>query len=115
MKGVSWGSLFENYNENLYDVSLLENEISDLMMDDDVSNKKGIYTYILSRNEKHLNIRSFTPAMRRESYEKQKGICPICKKKFEYTYSGWRYICWVGSSQERIWSRSNFYSSRTFN
>ena len=40
------------------------------MQDDDVTAKKGIYEYILSGKEKHLNIRAFTPSMKRETYEK---------------------------------------------
>ena len=58
-------------------------EITRLMQDDDVTAKKGIYEYVLSKNEKHLNIRAFTQSMKRETYEKQAGICPICKKYFE--------------------------------
>ena len=51
--------------------------------DEDVSNKKGIYSYVLTRKEKHLNIRAFTDKHKREAYEKQKGICLQCKKKFK--------------------------------
>ena len=47
------------------------------MQDDDVTKKSGIYEYLLSGNEKHLNIRKFTDSMKRKVYEKQKGICPI--------------------------------------
>ena len=53
------------------------------MLDDDVSKKSGIYQYVLIRYEKFLNIRSFTPNQKREAYERQKGICPECKKHFE--------------------------------
>jgi 5-methylcytosine-specific restriction endonuclease McrA len=53
------------------------------MEDEDVTNKKGIYPYVLTRKEKHLNIRGFPPQQRREAYERQKGICPICKGSFE--------------------------------
>ena len=35
------------------------------------------------REEKYLNIRSFTDNQKREAYERQKGICPKCKKHFE--------------------------------
>lgn len=38
---------------------------------------------VLTRKEKYLNIRSFSPNQKREAYEKQKGICPICKNQFE--------------------------------
>ena len=53
------------------------------MLDEDVSNKKGIYTYILTRNEKHLNIRAFSDNQKREAYERQKGVCVKCQKTFE--------------------------------
>lgn len=45
--------------------------------------KKGIYKYVLDNDERHLNIRAFENRMKRESYERQKGICPICKQHFE--------------------------------
>ena len=43
-----------------FDTAKLEQEIQALMMDDDVTNKRGIYSYVLTRNEKYLNIRPFT-------------------------------------------------------
>jgi len=57
----------------------LEKEIAKLMQDDDVTKKSGIYEYVLTRNEKFLNIRAFTPNQKREAYERQKGIC-VAKK-----------------------------------
>lgn len=83
MKGVEWGELYNIYKDMNYDSVALEKEITLLMMDDDVQNKKGIYTYVFTRKEKHLNIRSFTDNQKRESYERQKGICPMCKEHFE--------------------------------
>jgi 5-methylcytosine-specific restriction endonuclease McrA len=53
------------------------------MQDEDVTNKKGIYAYVLSRKEKHLNIRAFSDNQKREAYERQKGICVVCKEHFE--------------------------------
>jgi len=35
------------------------------------------------KEEKHLNIRAFSNNMKREAYERQQGICLICKKHFE--------------------------------
>jgi 5-methylcytosine-specific restriction endonuclease McrA len=37
---------------------------------------------VLDGKEKHLNIRAFSDNMKRESYERQKGICPVCNKHF---------------------------------
>lgn len=84
MKGVDWGKLYDLYHNEMYDTTKLENEIKMLMADDDVTNKKGIYTYVLTRNLRFLNIRSFTDTQKRTAYEKQNGICPICGKHFEY-------------------------------
>ena len=83
MKGVEWGYFYNQYKDDKLDTNALEKEITRLMQDDDVTAKKGIYEYVLSKNEKHLNIRAFTQSMKRETYEKQAGICPICKQRFE--------------------------------
>ena len=61
----------------------MEKEIAELMQDEDVTKKFGIYEYVLTRNERYLNIRAFTDKQKREAYERQKGICKKCKKKFE--------------------------------
>jgi hypothetical protein len=83
MKDVPWGKLYNENKDRKFDTKKLEEEIAKLMEDEDVSNKKGIYTYILTREEKHLNIRTFRPNQKREAYERQKGICAKCKKHFE--------------------------------
>ncbi|MEM0518823.1 GmrSD restriction endonuclease domain-containing protein [Aequorivita flava] len=83
MKGVAWGELYNQYKDQSFDHKKLEEEIKELMMDDDVTKKKGIYTYVLTRKEKHLNIRSFTPNQKRQAYEAQDGICAVCEEPFE--------------------------------
>lgn len=83
MKGIDWGFLYNEYKEHKFDSKKLESEISNLMEDEDVGSKKGIYTYVLTRKEKHLNIRAFSPNQKRESYERQKGICIECKEHFK--------------------------------
>jgi len=55
------------------------------LVDDDVTSKKGIYSYVLTRDEKYLSIRMFTEAQRREAYERQGGICPKCSQHFEFS------------------------------
>ena len=84
MKGVEWGPLYDTFSKKRLNPKKLESEIANLMMDDDVTNRKGIYSYVLTREEKHLNIRAFTHNQKRQAYEKQKGICRICKKKFAF-------------------------------
>lgn len=83
MKGVDWGSLYNVFKDKSLDTDKLEKQISELMMDEDVERKSGIYPYVLDKDERHLNIRAFSDNMKREAYEKQKGICIKCKKHFE--------------------------------
>lgn len=83
MKGVAWGFLYNDFRKKNFDSKKLEKEIVKLMQDEDVTNKKGIYEYLLTKNEKHLNIRAFSDNQKREAYERQKGVCVKCKKKFE--------------------------------
>ncbi len=83
MKGVAFGQLYNEFKSTKLDANKLEKEISKLMEDEEVNNKKGIYTFVLTRKEKHLNLRSFDDRQKREAYERQKGICPKCKEKWK--------------------------------
>ena len=84
MRGVDWGILFNRYGKAAYDSKTLESRIKELMEDDEVTNKKGIYEYLLSGEERKLNLRAFTDKMKREAYERQNGICPKCNQHFEF-------------------------------
>ncbi|MDD3191104.1 MAG: DUF262 domain-containing protein [Candidatus Pacebacteria bacterium] len=83
MKGVDYGVLYNEFKDSEYDSGKMEEEITRLMQDEDVTKKSGIYSYLLTENEKYLNIRAFTDKQKREIYEKQKGVCKKCKEKFE--------------------------------
>ena len=83
MKGIQWGFLYNEFKDHKFDSKKLEEEITWLMQDEDITNKKGIYVYVLNRKEKYLNIRAFSDNQKRESYERQKGVCVMCKKHFE--------------------------------
>lgn len=83
MKGVDWGSLCDEFKDEIFDTEALESEIQKLMMDDDVTSKRGIYPYVLRHTERDLNIRAFTANQKREAYERQKGICALCGEHFD--------------------------------
>lgn len=86
MKGIQWGYLYNQYKDKEYNIAQLKEEISKLMMDDDVTKKSGIFEYLLSdkTNEKVLSIRSFTEAQKRTAYARSGGICAKCGQHFEY-------------------------------
>lgn len=83
MSDVQWGELYNEFEVKKINPKKLESEVTELMQDEDVTKKSGIYPYVLTRNEKFLNLRAFIDKMKREAYEKQKGICIKCKKHFE--------------------------------
>ena len=80
MKGVEWGVLFNEFGSTYPDVEKTKVRVRELMLDDDVTAKKGIFEYVLSGREKVLSIRAFTPKMKREAYERQNHKCPYCVK-----------------------------------
>jgi len=83
MKSVAWGDLYNKFGEVEHDADELEKRIAKLMADDDVTKKGGIYPYVLDGKERHLSIRAFTDNQKREAYEHQKGVCPVCEETFE--------------------------------
>jgi hypothetical protein len=83
MKGVPWGELYNTHKGDEIDPATIEGKVTRLLADDDVTNKKGVYSYVLNGKERHLNIRAFTANQIREAYERQKGICPVCNKHYE--------------------------------
>lgn len=83
MKGVNWWSLYNNYKDSAFDSNKIEDQIKLLMQDEDVTKKSGVYAYILTWNEKYLSIRAFTDKQKRETYERQEGICTHCKEHFD--------------------------------
>lgn len=83
MKGVEWGFFYNQYKETTLKESELREEVSRLMRDSDVKNKRGIYAYVFDHDEHHLDIRAFDDNTKREVYERQNGICPLCGKHFE--------------------------------
>jgi HNH endonuclease len=83
MKGVEWGLLYNEFKDRHFDHEQLEATISRLMQDEDVTKKSGIYTYVLTNDERFLSIRTFTDNQKREAYERQGGVCPKCNKSFD--------------------------------
>jgi hypothetical protein len=83
MKSIDWGLLHNKYKDVVYDTDKLESQVVALMTDEDVTKKPGIYPYVLTGEEKHLNIRAFSDNQKREAYERQKGTCIKCGKHFE--------------------------------
>ena len=90
MKGIEWGFIYNRFDEktrNSFDAEKIEAELKKYFgyeYEDQITNKKGIFEYVLDGDERHLNIRAFKESEKRAAYEKQNGICAKCGKHFEY-------------------------------
>lgn len=88
MMGLNWGELYNTYHNNDYDCEELEREVKALMADDEVTEKKGVYEYLLSGKDENLarklSKRQFLNSDKRTIYERQGGICPICGGHYEF-------------------------------
>jgi hypothetical protein len=83
LRQVNWPDLYDRFGSGTWNPVELEQEVNKLLADFDVTNKAGVYEFVLSGDERVLNIRAFDPAMRTEAYEGQGGICPRCGKHWE--------------------------------
>ncbi|MBQ7190755.1 MAG: DUF262 domain-containing protein [Kiritimatiellae bacterium] len=86
MKGLEWGRLYAEFSSRRYDPRRLETDVAALMADREVQKKSGVYEFLLSdrtRPEK-LNLRAFDDDDKREAYERQGGICPVCRNHFAF-------------------------------
>ena len=81
MLGLNWGDLYNKYHKNNYDADVLEKRVNELMSNEEITDKKGVYEYILSGECEDmackLSKRTFSNTDKRTAYERQKGICPI--------------------------------------
>ncbi|WEV67942.1 DUF262 domain-containing protein [Bifidobacterium sp. ESL0769] len=84
MKGLPWGIWYNQLNKKTADLDPkdLESKVSKLMCDEDVQKKSGVYEYLLFGNENALNVRAFSERDKRQAYERQKGVCPLCGKQY---------------------------------
>ena len=82
MKGINWGELYDRFGKEEH--SIPDDSVSMLMEDEDVTRKRGIYEYLLSGNERCLSIRAFSDKDKREVYERQGGICPVCGNHYSF-------------------------------
>lgn len=88
MQGLNWGELYERFHHQAYNHSELSAKVYELMHDDFVGNRRGIFEYVLGgcHDTKLLNVRLFDKPTMRKVYEKQttqakaEGVsnCPYC-------------------------------------
>ena len=83
LKGLEWGEYFNRYGKKNFDAEKISRRVEELRDDDEVQSMSGIYKYILTGEEKYLNLRTFDKRTKNLAYRRQNGICKMCGKKFE--------------------------------
>jgi len=88
MRGLEWGRLYETYHSNSYSASKVDARVEELRNDPFVSQYRGIYEFILSRETKThlLELRLFDDKTKNQAYKRQtdkamaegKSNCPLC-------------------------------------
>lgn len=73
--GRDWGRFYKEHGEEMLDAEALEEQIKALLADDEVTRKTGVYEYVLTGDERHLALRSFTPKQKAEMFTRQDGKC----------------------------------------
>lgn len=84
MVSVNWAELYDEFKDEIIYTNILDDRIQELMEDEDVTNKAGIFNYVLTLDERKLNIRAFSDKQKHEAYIRQGGFCIKCEKYFEY-------------------------------
>ena len=92
MKGLNWALYYDKYHSTTLDTADLASRISKLILDSDVQKQMGIIPYVLTGDERHLDLRCFPDDIKRVVWEKQHHICPSCQKEFDYEFMEGDYI-----------------------
>jgi hypothetical protein len=88
MRGLEWGRLYETYHDQSYNPAKTEAAVEKLMADEYITNRKGIFEYVLSGSteKKLLAVRVFDEKTKKATYNmqtqavkgKNKSNCPLC-------------------------------------
>jgi hypothetical protein len=86
MKGLDWALYYDEFHDQTLDTVALAKRISELMRDSEIQKPKGIIPYVLTGDERHLDLRTFPEDIKLAVWEKQGHICPLCGKEFDLEF-----------------------------
>ena len=86
MKGLDWALYYDTFHNKTLDTVALAQQISALMRDSEIEKKTGIIPYVLTGDERHLDLRAFPDDIKMEVWEKQGHICPLCNNEFDFEF-----------------------------
>ena len=86
MKGLDWAMLYDEYGSETLDTAALGKQISTLMRDSEIQKQAGIIPYVLTGDERCLDLRAFPEDIKLAVWEQQHHICPHCGKEFDFEF-----------------------------
>ncbi len=86
MKGLDWALYYDTFHDKTLDTVAMSKQISALMRDSEIEKKIGIIPYVLTGDERLLDLRAFPEDIKMEVWEKQGHICPLCGKEFDFEF-----------------------------
>lgn len=86
MKGLDWALYYDKFHDTTLDTVALAQRISVLMRDSEIQKPTGIIPYVLTGDERELDLRAFPEDIKMAVWEKQDHICPLCHKEFDFEF-----------------------------
>ena len=86
MKGLDWAWLYDKYGSETLDTVALAKRISELMRDGEIQKPAGIIPFVLTGDERYLDLRAFPEDIKLAAWERQNHICPLCGREFDYEF-----------------------------
>lgn len=86
MKGLDWALYYDTYSKKTLNTSEMAQQISVLMRDSEIQRLNGIIPYVLTGDERHLDLRTFPDDIKMAVWEQQKHICPHCGREFDFEF-----------------------------
>ena len=84
MKGLDWAMLYDRYGSETLDTAALAQRISALMRDGEVQKPSGIIPYVLTGDERYLDLRAFPDDIKLAVWEQQGHCCKLCGRELDF-------------------------------
>ena len=90
MLGLDWCDLYNKYHDKKYNTSQMKDEVVRLHKDEEIEKSKGIYEYLLLKDDNlpvaisKLNLRTFSETEKQRAYERQDKKCLMCGKQYPF-------------------------------
>jgi hypothetical protein len=86
MNGLDWALLYDRFSSETLDAEKLGKQISALMMDGEIKKRNGIIPYVLTGDERYLDLRTFDDKTKLAAWERQHHKCAICGNELDFEF-----------------------------